>query len=65
MEPEEHKGFMITEAPGWMYKATEIVSTSHFKHTLNACTVESLKSSINYELEKRERSNKKPVIKSG
>lgn len=63
MEPEEHKGFMMTEAPGWMYKATEIVSTSHFKHTLNACTVEALKSSINYELEKRERSNKKPVKK--
>lgn len=58
MEPEEYKGFMITETPGWMYKATEIVSTSHFKHTLNACSVESLKISINYELEKMKRINK-------
>ena len=51
MDSEEYKGFMITEAPGWMYKATEIVSTAHFKHTFNACTVESLKTSINYALE--------------
>ena len=63
MEPEEYKGFMITEAPGWMYKANEIVSTAHFKHTFNACTVESLKTSINYELEKMERNNRKPVKK--
>ena len=63
MEPEEYKGFMITETPGWMYKATEIVPTAYFKHTFNACTVEFLKISINYELEKRERSNRKPVKK--
>jgi hypothetical protein len=63
MEPEEHKGFMITDAPGGMYKATEIVSTAHIKHTFNACTVESLKISINYALEKRERSNRKLVKK--
>jgi hypothetical protein len=63
MDSEEYKGFMITEAPGWMYKATEIVSTAHFKYTFNACTVESLKTSINYELEKMERSNRKPVKK--
>ena len=63
MEPEEHKGFMITDAPGWMYKATEIVSTAHIKHTFSACTVESLKISINYALEKRELSNRKPVKK--
>ena len=63
MDSEEYKGFMITEAPGWMYKATEIVSTSHFKHTFNACSVESLKTSIKYELEKREQSNRKLVKK--
>ena len=63
MDSEEYKGFMITEAPGWMYKATEIVSTAYFKHTFNACTVESLKTSINYELEKKERNNRKPVKK--
>ena len=63
MDSEEYKGFMITEAPGWMYKATEIVPTAYFKHTFNACTVESLKTSINYELEKREQSNRKLVKK--
>jgi hypothetical protein len=63
MEPEEHKGFMITDAPGGMYKATEIAATAHFKHTFNACTVESLKININYALEKKERSNRKPVKK--
>jgi len=64
MEPEEYKGFMITEAPGWMYKANEIVSTAHFKHTFNACTVESLKTSINYALEKREQSNRKLILRN-
>jgi len=63
MDSEEYKGFKITEAPGWMYKATEIVSTALFKHTFNACSVESLKTSIKYELEKREQSNRKPVKK--
>ena len=58
MEPEEHKGFMIIKSPGWMFKATKIVPSPHFKHPLNACTVESLKISINYELEKIKRTNK-------
>ena len=62
MEPEEHKGFMITDAPGCMFKATKIVPSAHFKDPLNACTVESLKISINYELGKIKRINKyKPV----
>jgi hypothetical protein len=62
MESEEYKGFMIADAPGWMFKATEIIPSAHFKHTLNACNVESLKISINYKLEKMKRINKyKPV----
>ena len=52
MEPEEHKGFMIAEGPGQMFKATKIVPSAHFKRPFNACTVESLKISINYALEK-------------
>ena len=58
MEPEEHKGFMIVDAPGWMFKATKIIPSPHFKHTFNACTVESLKISINYKLEKMKRANR-------
>ena len=62
MEPEEHKGFMIVEAPGWMFKATTVIPSAFFKHTFNACTVESLKISINFELEKMKRINRyKPV----
>jgi hypothetical protein len=57
MEPEEYKGYIIVEAPGWMFKATKIVPTSHLKRPLNACTVESLKISINNELNKI-----KPII---
>ena len=57
MEPEEYKGFMIAEAPGWMFRATKIVPSPHFKRPLNACTVESLKISINNELKKL-----KPII---
>jgi len=53
MEPEEYKGYMIVEAPGWMFKATKIVPSSHLKRTFNACTVESLKISINNELNKK------------
>ena len=52
MKPEEHKGFMIADAPGKMFKATKIVPSPHFKHPLNACSVESLKTSINYVLDK-------------
>jgi hypothetical protein len=52
MEPVEHKGFMIVEAPGWMFKATKLVPSPHFKHPFNACTVESLKIFINFKLNK-------------
>ena len=58
MEPEEYKGYIIVEAPGLMFKATKIVSSSHLKRPLNACTVESLKISINNEQNK-----KKPIIR--
>jgi hypothetical protein len=59
MEPEEYKGFVIVEAPGWMFKATKIIPSPYFKHPLNACTVRSLKISINHKLNK-----KKPVYKN-
>ena len=59
MEPEEHRGFMIVESPGWMFKATKIVPSPHFKGPLNACSIESLKTSINYELNKMKRNNNK------
>jgi len=52
MEPEEYNGFIIAEAPGGMFKATEIVPSAHFKRSLQACTVEALKISINYEMKK-------------
>jgi hypothetical protein len=66
MEPEEYKGFMITDAPGGMFKATEIVPSAHFKRPFNACTVNSLKISINYELNKTKRINRiKPVNNKG
>jgi len=58
MEPEEHKGFMIAEAPGWMFKATKIVPSPHFKGHLNACTVESLKIFINFKLNKMKPANR-------
>lgn len=62
MRPEEHKGFMITDAPGSMFKATKIVPSAHFKDPINACTVESLKISINYALMKmKPPSRSKPV----
>jgi hypothetical protein len=62
MKPEEHKGFLITEAPGQMFKATKIVPSAHFSRPFNACTVKSLKISIDYELNKMKRTNrKKPV----
>ena len=64
MKPEEHKGFLITEAPGQMFKATIIVPSAHFNRPLNACTVKSLKISIDYELNKKKYFNiKKPVNK--
>jgi hypothetical protein len=52
MKPEEYKGFMIVEAPGWMFKATKISSSAYFKHPLNACTVKSLKIFIDFKLSK-------------
>ena len=52
MEPEEYKGFLIVEAPGWMFKATKIVPSPHFKRPLKACTVKSLKIAINNKLDK-------------
>ena len=58
MGPEEHNGFMISDAPGWMFKATKIVPSPYFKYPLNACTVESLKIFINYELKKMNRINR-------
>ena len=58
MQPEEHNGFMIADAPGQMFKATKIVPSAHFKRPLNACSVKSLKTSINYELNKIKPSNK-------
>ena len=66
MEPEEHNGFMIADAPGRMFKATKIVPSAYFKRPLNACTVESLKTTINYELKKMKAINKhKPVNNKG
>ena len=62
METEEYKGFVIVEAPGQMFKAIKIVPSAHFKRPFNACTVESLKISINYALEKIKPINRnKPV----
>ena len=58
MKTGEHKGFMIVEAPGWMFKATKIVPSAHFKYPLNACTVESLKVFIDYKLNKMKPMNK-------
>jgi hypothetical protein len=65
MEPEEHKGFMIAEGPGQMFKATKIVPSAHFKHPINACSVESLKISIDYELNKKKHINRKYKLKIG
>jgi len=59
MEPEEYNGFMIADAPGQMFKATKIVPCRYFKGPLNACSIESLKTSINYELNKMKRINNK------
>jgi hypothetical protein len=58
MEPEEHKGFIIADAPGQMFKATKIVPSPRFKRPLNACSVESLKTSIDYELNRMKPGNK-------
>ena len=52
VEPIEYKGFKIVEASGLMFKATKIVPSAHFKQPFYACTVDSLKISINYALNK-------------
>jgi hypothetical protein len=66
MEPEEHKGFMIVEASGRMFKAIKIVPSAFFKRPLYACTVDSLKISINYELKKMKPNNRnKTAINQG
>lgn len=52
VEPEVYKGFEIVEAPGQMFKATKIEPSAHFKSPFYACTVDSLKISINYALQK-------------
>jgi hypothetical protein len=62
MEPEEHKGFMIVEAPGWMFKASPIVPSAHFKHPLNACTLESLKIFIDFKLNKIKPRNRNKLV---
>ena len=64
MKPEEYKGFMIVEAPGWMFKATQIVPTPHFKHPLNACTVESLKIFVDFKLSKIKPRNRNKLAKN-
>ena len=61
MKPEEHKGFLITEAPGKMFKATKIVPSAHFNRPFNACTVKSLKISIDCEVNRTKKvMRKKP-----
>jgi hypothetical protein len=62
MKPEEYKGFMIVEAPGWMFKATKIVSSPYFKHPLNACTVESLKIFLDFKLSKIKPRNRNKLV---
>lgn len=52
MEPEEYKGFVIVDAPGQMFKAVKKVPSARFKRPLNGCTVESLKTTIDYALKK-------------
>ncbi len=62
METEEYKGFVIVEAPGQMFKATKIVPSALFKHPLHACSAESLKTAIDYELKRIKPINRrKPV----
>ena len=64
MKPVEHKGFMIAEAPGWMFKATKIVPSPYFKTPLNACTMESLKIFINFKLNKMKPRNRYKSVKN-
>ena len=64
MKPEEYKGFMIVEAPGWMFKATKIVPSAYFKNPLNACTVESLKIFVDFKLSKIKPRNRNKLAKN-
>ncbi len=64
MKPEEYKGFMIVEAPGWMFKATKIVPSDNFKHPLNACTVEALKIFVDFKLGKIKPRNRNKLVKN-
>jgi hypothetical protein len=64
VEPEEYKGFVIVEAPGKMFKATKIVPTAHFKRPFYACTIRSLKTSIDYALMKMKPVNKNKPVKN-
>jgi hypothetical protein len=64
MKPEEYNGFMITDAPGQMFKATIIVPSPYFKRPLTACSIESLKISINYELGRINRKKRKKSVKN-
>ena len=66
MEPEEYKGFIITKSFGGMFKATKILPSALFKHPLHACSAESLKTAIDYELKRIKPINrKKPVNNQG
>jgi len=58
MKPEEHNGFIITESPGGMFKATKIVPSAYFKYPLNACTLESLKMFVDFKLSKMKPRNR-------
>ena len=62
MKPEEYKGFMIVEAPGWMFKASKITPSPHFKHPLNACTLESLKTFVDFKLNKIKPRNRNKLV---
>jgi len=64
MKPEEYKGFMIVESPGWMFKATKIVPSAYFKHPLNACTLESLKIFVDFKLSKIKPRNRNKLAKN-
>ena len=64
MKPEEYKGFMIVDAPGQMFKAIRKVPSGHFNRPLNACTVKSLKTSIDYALSKMKPVNRNKSFNS-
>jgi len=55
---------MIADAPGQMFKATKIEPSPYFNGPLNACSIESLKISINYELGRLNRKKRKKPVKN-